>query len=185
MRRSRQSNLRRSGWRAFTLIELIFVMVILAIGAALVAPHMGSFFRGRVANSEARRMLALVHLAQSRAVAEGVPVLLWIDVKASTYGLRVQSSYDAEDTKASTFTADPLLTLDTGTAAEAPPTSEQDDEKLGLTDGLPVIRFTPDGFYDESSVRKVVFRLGPDDALELGQTANRLSYEIRPYSSAN
>jgi Tfp pilus assembly protein FimT len=166
------------------LIELIFVMVILAIGAALVAPHMGSFFRGRVANSEARRMLALVHLAQSRAVAEGVPVLLWIDTKTSTYGLRVQSSYDADDTRASTFTADPLLTLDTG-AVETVATSEQDDEKLGLTDGLPVIRFTPDGFYDEISVRKVVFRLGPDDALELGQTANRLGYEIRPYSSAN
>ena len=54
-------------------------MVLLGIAAALVVPHMSSFFRGRVLNSEARRLLALTLYGQSRAVAEGVPVLLWIN----------------------------------------------------------------------------------------------------------
>jgi len=45
-----------------------------------------------------------------------------------------------------------------------------------------VIRFTPDGFYDESSVRKIILRQGEGNAnaLEVVQTANRLGYEIRP-----
>lgn len=179
MRPSRQSNVRRHSRRAFTLIELIFVMVLLAIGAAMVAPRMATFFRGRVLSSEARRLLALAHYGQSRAIAEGVPVLLWINAKDSTYGLRVQTTFAEGDGRASVFTTDSTVTLDTPATA-AVPVSESNDEKLGLTDGLPAIRFTPDGFYDESSVRKIVLRSGPEDALEVGQTANRLGYEIRP-----
>jgi Tfp pilus assembly protein FimT len=163
------------------LIELIFVMVILAIGAALVAPHMGGFFRGRVLNSEARRMLALVHLGQSRAAAEGVPILLWINSKDSTYGLRVQSSFVADDDRSALFTANEGVSLDTF-ATETAATSELDDEKLGMTDGLPVIRFNPDGFYDEISLRRVVFRLGTEQPIELAQSTNRLGYEIRAYT---
>jgi len=182
MLRSRQSNFHRLARHGFTLIELIFVMVLLAIGAAMVAPAMGSFFHGRVLASEAKRVLALTHLGQSRAIAEGVPVLLWINTKDSTYGLRVQSTFEEGDDRASSFTADPAVTLDTP-STEALPVSEQDDEKLGLTDGLPFIRFTPDGFYDDTSVRKIVLRQGTDNAIEIGQTANRLSYEIRPYTA--
>ena len=84
MLRFRQSNLRPRGTRVrlrhsgggagFTLIELIFVMVLLAIGAAMVAPAMASFYRGRLLNSEARRLLTLANYGQSRAIAEGVPV---------------------------------------------------------------------------------------------------------------
>jgi hypothetical protein len=134
-------------------------------------------------SSEARRVLALVHQGQSRAVAEGVPVLLWINAKDSTYGLKVQSTFGGVngvgDERASAFTADSTVTLDTP-STDTVPVSEQDDEKLGLTDGLPFIRFTPDGFYDEGSVRKITLRSGTDDALEIVQTANRLGYEIRP-----
>ena len=179
MRRFRHGNFPRCSRRGFTLIELIFVMVLLAIGAAMVAPAMASFFHGRVLSSEAKRLLALTHLGQSRAIAEGVPVLLWIDTRTSTYGLKVQSSYAEADGQPTVYTADPAVTLDTP-STETPPVSEQDDEKLGLTDGLPFIRFTPDGFYDDSSVRKIVIHQGTDGALEIGQTANRLAYEIRP-----
>lgn len=181
LRSGQISKLPRASRRAFTLIELIFVMVILAIGAALVAPHMGQFFRGRVLNSEARRMLALIHLGQSRAAAEGVPLLLWINSKDSTYGLRVQSSFVADDERSTLFHANDGVSLD-AFSTETAATSELDDEKLGITDGLPVIRFNPDGFYDEISVRRVVFRLGSDAPIELAQTTNRLGYEIRAYT---
>ena len=46
-------------------------MVLLAIGSAMVAPSMASFYRGRMLSSEAKRVLALVHYGQSRAIAEG------------------------------------------------------------------------------------------------------------------
>jgi len=165
--------------RAFTLIELVVVMVLLGIAAALVAPHMASFFRGRVLNSEARRLLALTFYGQSRAVAEGVPVLLWINSAQSSYGLVTQSATSEPDDKASTFTVDSTLTLET-TAPNPAPISEAQDEALGVPNNLPCIRFLPSGFFDPSSVAKIVLRQGAEGALELVPTANRLGYEILP-----
>lgn len=171
----------RPGRAAFTLVELIVVMVLLLVVASLVAPRMSSFFRGRVLNHEARRMLSLINYGQSRAIAEGVPVLFWVDPSNSTYGLQIQSGYVAEDAHAVDYEADPTLSFEVP-ATEERPESESEDETLGLPDNLPVIRFTPDGFIDEVSVSKIVIKLGDEAALELGPTANRLRYEIRPYA---
>lgn len=178
-RHSRRS--RRSG---FTLVELIVVMVLLLIVASMVAPRMSSFFRGRALSSEARRMLSLINYGQSRAVAEGVPVLLWIDTSKSTYGLESQAGYSGEDARPIAYTAEPSLTLETAASAE-PMESESGDELLGLSEGLPAIRFNPDGFFDEAGVTRIVIRQGPEGALELVPTANRLSYEIRPAPISN
>jgi type II secretion system protein H len=176
---------RCSGGGGFTLIELIFVLALLAITAVFVTASMGSFFRGRALNFEARRMLSLTQYAQSRAVSEGVPVILWINPPDSSYGLTIQSSFaDADgDTRAVKYTVESGLTLETAQGAIAT-VSEQDDEKLGITiEGLSVIRFTPDGFFDESSVSKIIIRQGIEAALELVPTANRLGYEIQPASN--
>jgi type II secretion system protein H len=167
--------------RGFTLIELIVVMLLLAIGASMVAPRMSSFFRGRALNFEARRMLSLIQYAQSRAVADGVPVLLWIDPRNSTYGVEVQGSHATPEDRTPTFTADPSLTL-SAPQTGAEPVSEAGDEKLGAPEGLPVIRFNPDGFFDEISVPVLLIQLGAEAALELAQKPNRLGYEIRPAS---
>jgi prepilin-type N-terminal cleavage/methylation domain-containing protein len=172
---------------AFTLIELIFVLALLAITAVFVTASMGPFFRGRALGFEARRLLSLTHYAQSRAVAEGVPVVLWINPADSTYGLTIQASFnDPEgDPRAVTYTTESGLTLETPGGAVVN-ISEQDDEKLGLTtEGLSVIRFTPDGFFDESSVSKIIVRQGTEAALELVPTVNRLGYEIRPVSNVD
>ena len=191
MRASRQSKLRagalgtaRPAVPGFTLIELIFVLALLAIVALFVTASMGSFFRGRALNFEARRMLSLTHYAQSRAVAEGVPVILWINPASSTYGLSIQASFNDPqgDPRAVSYTTDSGLTLETPQAAVSV-FSEQDDEKLGIsTEGISVIRFTPDGFFDESSVSRITIRQGAEAALELVPTLNRLGYEIRPAS---
>ncbi|MEY4939397.1 MAG: hypothetical protein RIQ93_1132 [Verrucomicrobiota bacterium] len=168
----------------FTLIELIFVLALLAITAVFVTSSMGSFFRGRALNFEARRLLSLTHYGQNRAVAEGVPVILWINPVNSTYGLSIQSSFNETeegDARAVTYTTEPGLTLETPVGAVVA-TSELDDEKLGLAEGLAVIRFTPDGFHDDSSVPKITIRQGAEGSLELAPTASRLAYEIRPAS---
>jgi type II secretion system protein H len=163
----------------FTLIELIVVMVLLGIAAALVVPHLGSFFRGRVLNSEARRLLALTRYGQSRAVAEGVPVLLWINAKQSSYGLITQSASSEPDDRASQFTIDSTLTIE-ASVPTPPMESEDNDERLGVPDNLPAIRFMPDGFFDEASIGRIVIRQGAEAALELVPTSNRLGYEILP-----
>jgi Tfp pilus assembly protein FimT len=167
------------------LIELICVLALLAISALFVAASMGSFFRGRALNFEARRLLSLTHYAQSRAVSEGVPVILWINPDDSTYGLTVQSTFnDPEgDPHAVKYTVEPSLRIEAPQGA-AVVLSEQDDEKLGIgLESLSVIRFTPDGFFDESSVSKITLRQGTGAALELVPTVNRLGYEIRPASN--
>ncbi len=170
--------------RAFTLVELIVVMVLLLIVASMVVPRMSSFFRGRALSSEGRRMLSLINYGQSRAVAEGLPVLLWIDAANATYGLEIQAGYAGFDDRAVTYAAEPTLTLETP-AVLAEFGSEQDDEKLGLPENLAVIRFTPDGFFDDASVSRIVIRQGDEGALELAPTANRLRYELRPVTLGN
>jgi Tfp pilus assembly protein FimT len=199
MRVSRQSNLparlssaavplrpfrRGSSRAAFTLVELILVLLLLAITATLVGTNMGSFFRGRALNFEARRMLSLSHYAQTRAVSEGVPVVLWINVASSTYGLTIQSSYGNGDgdPRAVSYTVDPNLRLETPDGI-VESLSENQDERLGLPDDTVAIRFMPDGFFDESSVRRIIIRQGNEGALELVPAANRLSYEVRPAST--
>ncbi|MBL9189569.1 MAG: hypothetical protein JNK23_18965 [Opitutaceae bacterium] len=169
------------------MIELIFVLALLAIAAVFVVSSMGSFFRGRALNFEARRMLSLTHYAQSRAVSEGVPFLLWINPAESAYGLSAQSTFsDAEnDFRPVRYVAEAGLTLETATGVVTP-ISEQDDERLGLPDEtLAFIRFTPDGFFDDSSVSKISIRLNAETGLELVPMPNRLGYEIRPASHAN
>ena len=185
MPRSRHADPRRRRPAAgFTLIELIIVMLLLAIAAGMVAPRMSSFFRGRALNHEARRMLSLTHFAQSRAVSAGVPVLLWFDARTSTYGVEVQAGHVTDEEQAHVFTTDPSLTFTADTDANAL-VSEQEDEKLGLPADRAVIRFNPDGFFDEVSVRRIVLQQQDGPALELIQTENRLGYEIRSIEHAN
>ena len=45
---------------------------------------------------------------------------------------------------------------------------------------LALIRFNPDGFFDEISVQRIVIRQGNEGAIEIVPSANRLSYEMHP-----
>lgn len=173
----------RAGQGGFTLVELIVVMVLLLVIASLVTPRMSSFFHGRALNHEARRMLSLINYAQSRATAEGVPVVFWVDPASSTYGIEIQAGYIDVDERAVDYTAEPSLSFEMPSTQDVPE-SELGDETLGLPENMGVIRFTPDGFIDEVSLPKVVIRQGQDGgALEIGRTLNRLRYEIRPVTN--
>lgn len=179
MRRSRQNDFGPASGAGFTLIELVFVMLILALGALFVAPSMSSFFHGRVLASEARRLLAVMHQGQSRAIAEGVPVILWLDAKEQSYGLSTQPGPGSARTQDSRYTLDPGLTLEVPASANQPE-SELGDERLGVTEGLATVRFLPGGFYDEGSAARIILHQGEGAGMELVPTANHLSYEILP-----
>src|SRR2546423_3155070 len=88
---------------AFTLIELILVMALLSIVLAFAAPALSNFFRGRTIDSEARRLVSLIRYGQSRAVSEGVPIILWIDARKNTYGLQQEPGFTDGDSKALNF----------------------------------------------------------------------------------
>jgi type II secretion system protein H len=167
--------------RAFTLIELILVMALLAIVLAISAPSLSRFFKGRSLESEAERFMALTRAAQSRAVAEGVPMVLWFDTKQRAYGLNADKSFVEDDPKAEQFAVDETLEIDlrlSSDALAASQASQFKNEKL-TTSGLYMLRFNPDGFVSLASPEVVIFRQGENGELWVAQSRNRLNYEIQ------
>jgi type II secretion system protein H len=161
------------GAPAFTLIELILVLTLLAIMTSLVAPSLSSFFRGRALDSEARQLLALTHAGQARAISEGFPVLLWIDSQGHAYGLQEEtrssnSGAQDSDPKAEEFDFDDQLQIQAVDASPMPVNGRN----------LPAIRFLPDGSIDETSAATVRIEAN-SGTLWLVEATNHLSYEIR------
>jgi Tfp pilus assembly protein FimT len=170
--------------RAFTLVELLLVMTLLIIVISVSAPSLGRFFRGRTLDSEARRMLALTRHGQGRAVSEGVPMVLWLDVKARKYGLEEEPGYSESDSKAVEFTLDKDLQMEIVNNDISPVLSPGINPATGSPlsganrRNVPEIRFQPDGTFSEASPLAV--RLLDRDGAMIGleQSRNRLYYEI-------
>lgn len=163
--------------RAFTLVELILVMALLVMAAALVTPQLAKFFGARDLDSEARRFVALTRYGQNRAVSEGVPMLLWIDSKAGKYGLQQETGYTDSDTKAQEYTVANRLTI----GVENGPSKLAPGKRIG-------IRFSPDGnVLSAGSVAGVYIQHDKDPAVWIVLSPDRLSYEAQnePPTSAN
>jgi type II secretion system protein H len=177
----KESEVRRaSRGRAFTLIELMLVMTLILIVLAVAFPSLRGFFRGRNLDSEARRVLALTRYGQSRAVSEGVPMVLWIDSKQRTFGLQAAAGYLDRDDRAVDFLLDEDLRLE-ATVPTVTYTTGQWNEPAPVAGSLPMIRFLPDGFISESSPEQIVLTERDNHAIGIVQSANRLSYEIQAY----
>jgi type II secretion system protein H len=179
---NRHKNARRSRVQAFTLIELILVMVLMLTVMSIAAPSLSKFFRGRNLDSEARRIVSLTRYGQSRAVSEGVPMTLWINAKQGIYGVTEEAGYNDTDPKELQFDlardvtmefADmPLLPPVAGRSGAAGPNAASHRKE-------PMIRFTPDGYIGETSPQSIVLRESTgSEVLWITQTTNRLSYEI-------
>ncbi|MFZ1073624.1 MAG: GspH/FimT family protein [Verrucomicrobiia bacterium] len=155
---------------AFTLIELILVLALLVIVTSLAAPAMSNFIRGRALDSEARRLMALIHAGQSRAVSEGMPMVLWVDEKHGAYGLQAETTGQNGDPKAEDLALDEYLqiaAMNTGTTGTA------------KFHNLQAIRFLPDGTVDETSPQTLRLIDAKGNALWLVESRNRNGYEIR------
>jgi type II secretion system protein H len=154
---------------AFTLVELLLILGLLVVVTSLAAPAMSKFVRGRALDSEARRLAALMHAGQSRAVSEGLPMVLWVDEKQGTYGLQAETTGQNGDAKAENLTVDATLQIAVVTVGMTPVTFQN----------LPAIRFSMDGTVDENSPRTLTLTdsAGFTRWLVLGKT--RLGYEIR------
>jgi len=163
---------------AFTLIELVLVMALLLIVISVALPSLKGFFRGRNLDSEARRFLSLTRYGQSRAVSEGVPMVLWIDTRRGAYGLQQQSGYTDTDSNAVKFALSEELRVEVQTPAILMPASPLNQTVAGLGNA-PIIRFTPDGFIGENSPERIGFRQGADDATWIVESTNRLKYEMQ------
>jgi prepilin-type N-terminal cleavage/methylation domain-containing protein len=76
----------RSRDAAFTLIEMIAVVLIFGLLVALVAPNIGNL-SGRTLRDAADALAARIELARQRTVMTGVPHRVWIDLDAVSYRL--------------------------------------------------------------------------------------------------
>jgi len=155
---------------AFTLIELILVLALLVVITSLAAPAMSNFIRGRALDSEARRLLALIHAGQSRAVSEGMPMVLWLDEKQGAYGLQAETTGKTGDAKAENLTLDQYLQITVMTTGPGGVT------KSG---SLPAIRFLPDGTVDENSPQTLRLTDAKGSSLWLIESRDRNGYEIQ------
>lgn len=183
---NRKSNAPATPAAAVTLVELLLVMALLMIVVSVSVPSLSAFFRGRVLDSEGRRLLSLTRHAQSRAVSEGSPVLLWFDPEAKKYGVEEEPGYTEKDPKAVQFQLDPELQMEevreirvrppASTAVQAVKKTVQADS---TRKGLPEIRFLPDGFVDPQSPSAIRLWDRTGASLFLARGTNRFSYELR------
>jgi len=160
-------------------------MTLLLIVVGVGFPSLRNFFHGRTLDSEARRFLTLTRYAQSRAVSEGVPMVLWVDVRERTYGLQAQAGYLDTDGKAVEYELEEDLQMEVSAPlVRTTTTTAMSNQRTRTTSGLghlPAIRFTPDGFVGETSPETVQFRESAErdsSAIWITQAPNRLTYEI-------
>jgi hypothetical protein len=165
-------------------------MAILTMAVSVTAPTLATFFRGRTLDSEARRLIALTHSGQNRAIAEGIPIDLWIDAAQRTIGLDAEPSYEKTDPKAVEFTIDSGVQIEVIRQAVVTParvtftsrqaTSTASVSRVNLTHpAVPTIRFLPDGTISETSPQKLRLSGRDDRSLWVALSLDKMSYEIR------
>lgn len=71
--------------RAFTLLELVIVLMVLALIMAAAAPSLGGWNRGQRLQNAAERILSAGRWARSEAIATAMPHQLEINAGAGTY----------------------------------------------------------------------------------------------------
>src|SRR5256885_5805423 len=70
--------------RGFTLLEMAMVLLIIAVGSALVVPMIEGGFDNREVRRAARQLAATMHYCRGEAVALGKPQELVIDAGQNT-----------------------------------------------------------------------------------------------------
>jgi prepilin-type N-terminal cleavage/methylation domain-containing protein len=82
----------RTAKRGITLIELIVVMVIIAIGAVLVAPNIGGWIPNYRLRSATRDVVSTLRTAQMKAISNNTTYQVSFTPGAGTYILQYQTT---------------------------------------------------------------------------------------------
>jgi Tfp pilus assembly protein FimT len=141
-------------------MELIVVMLLLSIVAAIAAPRLAGFVAGRHAEEEVRRLVAVTRFAGEESISRGDRVELWIRPDEARYGVRVGTEEIRE------FTCQEKLSLQVA--------EESLDE-----DRMATILFWPDGTIDESSPETVEVTESGTPVYAVTLDDRRLAYEAQ------
>lgn len=164
-------------------------MALLVTVIAIASPSLAGFFRGRAVDAEARRLMSLTRLGQSRAAAEGIPMLLWVDLNQRAYGLEADSSFTDNDERAIEYAFDSNVTAEIGASESgmelinANTLFSSGNATSSRHSSLPHIRFEPDGSVSDSSPETVRLADRDGGALWVGLSENRMNYEIRNHAT--
>ena len=103
----------------FTLVELVVVMALLAIVAAISMPSMGRSIRSRNLSGEAARFVAATECGRDEAVSQGVPMTVWIDPATQRFGVEPKAGYEGVESRNREFAVNPDVhfEFDSGVAA--------------------------------------------------------------------
>lgn len=166
---------------AFTLVELMLVMTVLLVVVAVSIPTLSSFFRGRHLNSEVSRFMSLSRFAQSRAVSEGIPMTVWIDMRNKSYGLSAAAGYTELDTNAVEYTMHESLEVEFLLPAQQQASLVMNSfgQAAATSAQLAMIRYQPDGFIDPAGPDPIWFTQGDRQTLWLTRHSNGRTYEIQ------
>lgn len=155
--------------QAFTLIELIIVMGLIAAILGVAAPSLGRFFEGRALKEETRRFLALTQYGSNQAINEGVPMVLWIAEEDGEYGLRPDTGYPTNRYNTFHYRLHQSLHFNIDVTAL---------NTLNFSP-TPSISFLPDGSISETSLYSVRILDRREGESRIAQSYNRLEYEVR------
>ena len=130
--------------KAFTLLELILVMVILSTLLAMAAPSLRGFFASRKTHDTAAQILALTQFARSQAISEGIVYRLSFDTLERTYWLTAQEVGVFEK-----------LGTEFGQVFTLPKDIVMELEELDEEDGETFLKFSPQGTVTAGTVRLI------------------------------
>lgn len=164
-------------------------MALLVTLAAVIVPSLARSMRGRNLDGQADRLLALTEYGRDEAVSQGIPMVMWVDVDGSRFGVDTKPGYGsgAENARAREYTLEDDAHFDPvgqGMVSSVPPagTTAQGQTTStaagGTHGGVIVAEFAPDGTLDPGSLPsvRVVDRTG--ESLAISQTADAYGYEI-------
>ncbi len=83
--------------KAFTLIEILLVVILLSVVAAIALPNFGPVYRDMQLRRSADDIVYLMRYTQTRAITKGVMCQINFDPIASTYWLTQQAAVQADD----------------------------------------------------------------------------------------
>ena len=151
--------------QGFTLVELIIVMMLLAIVAALSVPSLSRSMRQRNLDEEATRLLALTEYGRDEAVSQGVPMIVWIDAKGQRYGIEPKSGFDADESRSREY-------------AKHPDVNVEIDKAVASGGVVEAMEFAPDGALTNTSVDAVRLVDRAQSAINVSRTVDGWSYEL-------
>lgn len=152
--------------QAFTLIELIVVMALLATFLALSAPSLSRSFKARGLEQEATQLLAITEYARDEAISQGVPMTVWITPDTGDYGVSIKENFPGDKSREKSISLNSDFRFDPVDA-----TTDSNGHIIAA-------ELEPDGTLAPESLAALRIVNRSEEGISVSQTADGLGYEI-------